>query len=109
MQDLEAGFTAGHTLDYMASGSYLDLSGLRILFRLNEDLGFHQRLSAHTLLPPGDLSKPNEQGVKDPELSLQQLGLPVWHSFDPWLGNFPMPQAPPKKEGKKKKKDTEGV
>ena len=30
------------------------------------------------------------QGVKDPELSLPQLGLLLWHGFDPWPGNFCM-------------------
>lgn len=31
------------------------------------------------------------QRVKNPALSLQQLGLLLWHVFDPWLGNFLMP------------------
>ena len=33
------------------------------------------------------------QWVKDPVLSLQQLG----HGFDPWPGNFHMPLVWPKK------------
>ena len=28
------------------------------------------------------------QRVKDPKLSLQWLGLLLWHWFDPWPGNF---------------------
>ena len=31
------------------------------------------------------------QGAKDPVLSLQQLGLLLWHVFSPWPGNFHMP------------------
>ena len=30
------------------------------------------------------------QQVKDPELSLQQLGSLLWLRFDPWPGNFHM-------------------
>ena len=32
------------------------------------------------------------QQFKDPTLSLQWLGSPRWHRFDPWPGNFHMPQ-----------------
>ena len=35
------------------------------------------------------------QHVKDPVLSLQQLVSLLWHEFDPWPGNFHMPQAWP--------------
>ena len=38
-----------------------------------------------------------EQG-KDLALSLQQLGWLLWHRFNPWPGNFHMPQAGPKKK-----------
>ena len=41
------------------------------------------------------------QWVKDPALSLQQLGLLLWHGFDPWPGNFRMPQVRPKKKSPK--------
>ena len=38
------------------------------------------------------------QWVKDPALSLQQLGLLLWCRFDPWPGNLHMPQVwPPQK------------
>ena len=36
------------------------------------------------------------QRVKDPVLSLQQLGLLLWHGFDPWPQNFHMLWAWPK-------------
>ena len=36
------------------------------------------------------------QGVKDLALSLQQFGSLLWHGFDPWPGNFRMPQVLPK-------------
>ena len=32
-----------------------------------------------------------EQWVKDPELSLEQLGLLLWGRFSLWPKNFPMP------------------
>ena len=38
------------------------------------------------------------QQVKDPALSLQWFGLLLWHRFDPWLENFHMPRAWPKKK-----------
>ena len=38
------------------------------------------------------------QQVKDLVLSLQQLGLLLWYRFDPWPGNFHMPQVQPKKK-----------
>ena len=48
------------------------------------------------------------QQVKGPALSLQQLRSLLWLRFDPWPGNFHMPQAQPlhltKKKKKKKKK-----
>ena len=37
------------------------------------------------------------QWVKDLVLSLQQLELLPWHGFDPWPGNFHMPQTRPQK------------
>jgi len=40
------------------------------------------------------------QWVKDLVLSLQWLGSLLRHSFNPWLGNFHMPQAWPKKKRK---------
>ena len=42
------------------------------------------------------------QRVKDPVLSLQQLGSPLWREFNPWPRNFHMPQPWPKKEKKEK-------
>ena len=42
---------------------------------------------------------PGGRAVKDPVLSLP------WHRFDPWPGNFCMPQVQPKKKMKKKKKE----
>ena len=39
------------------------------------------------------------QWVKDPVLSL------LWRRFDPWPGNFHMPQARPKKKVKNKLKE----
>ena len=50
------------------------------------------------------------QWVKDPALSLQQLGLLLWREFDPWPGNFQMPQFRPRKEGgrEEKRKGEEG-
>ena len=33
--------------------------------------------------------------VKDLVLSLLWLGSMLWHGFDPWPGNFHMPQAQP--------------
>ena len=41
------------------------------------------------------------QWVKDPELSLQWLGLLLWHGFHPWPRNSHMPQ------GKKKVREME--
>ena len=40
------------------------------------------------------------QQVKDPALSLQWLGSSVWCGFNPWLGNFHMPQAKLKQKTK---------
>ena len=37
------------------------------------------------------------QQAKDPVLLLQRLGSLLWHSSDPWPGNFHMPWAQPKK------------
>ena len=45
------------------------------------------------------------QWIKDPVLSLQWLGLLLWHRFDPWPRNFCRPWAWPKK---KKKEEAEG-
>ena len=39
--------------------------------------------------------------VKDPALSLLQLGSLLWQRFHPWPGNFCMPQLWPKKREKK--------
>lgn len=36
-------------------------------------------------------------GIVTAALSLKQLGLLLWQGFDPWPGNFHMPQARPKK------------
>ena len=41
------------------------------------------------------------QQVKDLVLSLQWLGSLLWHSFDPWPGNFYMLWVQPKKKKKK--------
>ena len=38
------------------------------------------------------------QQVRDPALSLQQLGLLLWRGFGPWPGNFHMPWVWQKKE-----------
>ena len=43
------------------------------------------------------------QRVKDPALSLRQLGLLLWHGFDPWLRNLYMPGERTKKKKKKHK------
>ena len=40
------------------------------------------------------------QQVKDPVLSLQQLGLLLWLGFSPWPRNFHMPWVMPKKKKK---------
>lgn len=37
------------------------------------------------------------QWVKDLALSLEWLGLLLWHRFDPWPGNFHVPWGWPKK------------
>ena len=37
------------------------------------------------------------QQVKYQVVSLQWLGLLLWHEFDPWPGNFHMPQMWPEK------------
>ena len=44
------------------------------------------------------------QQVKDLALSLQQLGLLLWHGFDPWLGNFQTYWAQTKKKKRKRKR-----
>ena len=41
------------------------------------------------------------QWVKDLVLSLLWLGSLLWHGFNPWPGNFRMPQVWPKKKKKK--------
>lgn len=38
------------------------------------------------------------QWVKDLVLSLQQLGMLLWHGFHPWPGTFHMPWVQPKKK-----------
>ena len=38
------------------------------------------------------------QLVKDPVLSLQQLGSLLWHKLHPWPGRFHMPWVWPKKK-----------
>lgn len=38
----------------------------------------------------------------DPELSLLWLGVLSWCGFNPWLGNFYMPQVQPEKKKKKR-------
>ena len=38
------------------------------------------------------------QWIKD-LVSLQWLGLQLWHGFNPWPGNFRMLRVQPKKEG----------
>ena len=51
-------------------------------------------------------SSPVAQWVKDPALSLWQLGLLLWHGFNAWPGNFHMLQAQQKKKKQKKPKNT---
>ena len=46
------------------------------------------------------------QQVKDPPLSLQQLGSLLWRMFDPWPRNFCVPWAWPKKKKQKQKQQT---
>ena len=41
-----------------------------------------------------------DQWINDPVLSVQWLGLLLWHGFDPWCGNFHMPQVKKKKKKK---------
>ena len=43
------------------------------------------------------------QWVKDPVLSLWQLGSLLWLGFDPWLGDFCALQAQPEKKKKDKR------
>ena len=43
------------------------------------------------------------QQVKDPAVSLLQVGLLLWHRFDTWSGNYNMAQAGSKKTPKNKK------
>ena len=38
------------------------------------------------------------QWVKDQALSLQWLGSLLWHGFDPYPGDFSVPQVQPKEE-----------
>ena len=42
--------------------------------------------------------------VKDPVLSLQQLGWLLWHKFNPWPGNFCMLWVLQKRKRKKERK-----
>ena len=44
------------------------------------------------------------QRVDDPAWSLLWLELLLWHKFDPWLGNFCMPQGKTKNKNKFLKK-----
>ena len=46
---------------------------------------------------------PGGLAVEDPALSLLWLGSPQGQGFNPWLGNFCMPRAQPKKKKKKKR------
>ena len=48
-----------------------------------------------------DRSSPMVQWVKDSVLSLQWLGLLLWHRFDLWLGNFHTPWVWSKKKKKR--------
>ena len=43
------------------------------------------------------------QWVQDLALSLQHLGLLLWHGFNPWPRNFHMPQMQPSHPPLKKK------
>lgn len=48
--------------------------------------------------------------VKDPALSLWQLGLLLWYGFNPWPGNFhTVPRAWQKKKKEKEKRQKERV
>lgn len=47
--------------------------------------------------------------VKEPALSLPWLGSLLGHGFNPWLGNFCVPQAPPKQKEKKNKEEEENL
>ena len=49
------------------------------------------------------------QGVKDLVLSLLCIWLQLWHSFNPWLGNFHMLWAWPEKKKKKKIRAEKGA
>ena len=49
------------------------------------------------------------QQVKDPVLSLQQVGWLLWHRSDPWLENFRITPAKPKKEKKEKEKERKEI
>ena len=46
---------------------------------------------------------PDGLSVKDSVLSLVWLRLLLWLEFDPWPGNFFMPQAQPKRKKEKRK------
>ena len=48
------------------------------------------------------------QWVKDPGLSLQQLRLLLWRSFDPWPRDFHMPQHGQKNKHANMKKEGGG-
>ena len=50
------------------------------------------------------MSSPAAQFVKDPVLSLQQLGSLLWCRFSPWPRNFHMLQAWQKKKKKEREK-----
>ena len=77
---------------------------------LNRSLQQHQILNPWAR--PGFLTRwatmgtpmefPCGMWVKDPSLSLQQLRSLLWLGFDPWPGNFHMPQEQQKKKKKKR-------
>ena len=49
-------------------------------------------------------SSPVAQWVKDPVLSLQWLGLLLWHRFDPWPGDLSHTVCTTRKKKEKEKK-----
>ena len=52
-----------------------------------------------SLQPLGSLAQ--HSGVNDPELPQLWYRSQLWLGFDPWAGNFRMPQVQPKKKKKK--------
>ena len=57
----------------------------------------HQKALIAPPKSPGKRSSLMAQWVKDPVLSLLWLWLQQWRRFDPWRGNFNMPQVQPSK------------